>query len=329
MDFNGGGGKISEKYDMIVFGPVPSRRLGQSLGINNIPPKICSYSCAYCQLGKTIKMSVKRREFYKPRELVKAVEAKVQKLQGMGERIDYMTFVPDGEPTLDINLGKEIEELNGLGIKVAVITNASLLWQEDVRKDLLKSDWVSLKVDAMSLPIWKKINRPHAFLRSKRILKSIKEFSRTFTGELTTETMLVQDVNSYEKELKKIATFISGLEVKTSYLSIPTRPPSEEWVKPANEEILAAAYHIFKERGIDVEYLTGFEGTEFAFTGDVKKDLLSITAVHPMRKDAVLELLRKGRNGWDVVEELIRERKLVEINYKQKKFFLRKIEGEN
>ncbi|MFO7742846.1 MAG: radical SAM protein, partial [Anaerolineae bacterium] len=133
---------------MIAFGPVPSRRLGRSLGINNIPPKICTYSCAYCQLGRTIKMEVERRPFYEPEDILRHVQDKVEKSEGAGEAIDYLTFVPDGEPTLDANLGHEIELLQPLGIKIAVISNASLVWREDVREELGQADWVSLKVDA-------------------------------------------------------------------------------------------------------------------------------------------------------------------------------------
>ncbi len=254
-----------------------------------------------------------------------AVKEKVCKLKEYGERIDYLSFIPDGEPTLDINLGREIEELNGLGIKVAVITNASLLWQEDTRNELLNADWVSLKIDALSTSNWKKIDRPHGFLRLKWILEAIREFSGAFDGKLVTETMLLQGINDNENELTLIADFIAELNVDTSYVSIPTRPPAEIWVKPPNEENLAAAYEIFKDRGMYVEYLTGYEGTEFTHSSDVKKDLLSITAVHPMREDAVLELLRKGKNNWDVVEELLENRELVEIYYNQKKYYMKNI----
>jgi len=135
---------------MIVFGPVPSRRLGQSLGINNIPPKICTYSCVYCQLGRTAKMQVKRKEFYRPEKLANDVEARIEILRGKEEPVDYLTFVPDGEPTLDVNMDREIELLKHVGVKVAVITNASLIWDADVRETLSKADWVSLKVDAVS-----------------------------------------------------------------------------------------------------------------------------------------------------------------------------------
>ena len=112
---------------MIAFGPVPSRRLGRSLGINNIPAKVCSYSCIYCQLGRTIKISVERRAFYNPEKVFENVRRKVEEAKIRGEKIDYLTFVPDGEPTLDLNLGVEMELLKGMGIPIAVLTNSSLL----------------------------------------------------------------------------------------------------------------------------------------------------------------------------------------------------------
>jgi wyosine [tRNA(Phe)-imidazoG37] synthetase (radical SAM superfamily) len=108
---------------MRAFGPVPSRRLGRSLGINNIPPKACTYSCVYCQVGRTSEMQVERRSFYDPEEVVQDVWDRVQRSTEAGETIDYLTFVPDGEPTLDVHLGREIELLKPLGIPIAVITN--------------------------------------------------------------------------------------------------------------------------------------------------------------------------------------------------------------
>jgi wyosine [tRNA(Phe)-imidazoG37] synthetase (radical SAM superfamily) len=121
---------------MIAFGPVPSRRLGRSLGINNISPKVCTYSCAYCQLGRTIKMQVERQAFYEPGRILQDVRDKVEEAQGARESVDYLTFVPDGEPTLDVNLDREVELLRPLRIQIAVITNGSLIWREDVRDAL-------------------------------------------------------------------------------------------------------------------------------------------------------------------------------------------------
>jgi len=121
--------------NFVVYGPVPSRRLGHSLGINNIPPKICSYSCVYCQLGSTTNIRVERKTFYQPEEIAQGVKHKVSQVRERNEPIDHLTFVPDGEPTLDANLGKEIELVKPLGIKIAVISNGSLIWRDDVRQD--------------------------------------------------------------------------------------------------------------------------------------------------------------------------------------------------
>ncbi len=312
---------------LIVFGPVPSRRLGKSLGINNIPPKICTYSCVYCQLGRTNNMQISRREFYKPEEITRAIEKKVQDAREKGEPIDYLTFVPDGEPTLDINLGKEIDLIKSLslGIKIAVITNSSLVWKEDVRDDLHKADWVSLKIDSVSQDIWRRIDRPHGSLKLDKILDGISEFSRTFNGELITETMLIQDVNGDVKEVEQVADLIAKLNPKKSYVSIPTRPPAEKRVTPATEYEINRAYQIFKVRGINVEYLIGYEGNAFAYTGNVEEDLLSITSVHPMREEGIEEFLMKAKAGWSVIKKLIDEDKLIQVEYKDKKFYMRKL----
>jgi len=298
---------------MLAFGPVPSRRLGKSLGINNIPPKICTYSCVYCQLRRTHNMQVERKEFYKAEEILHAVEKKVKESKRRKEPIDYLTFVPDGEPTLDINLGEEIELLKPLGIKIAVITNSSLIWDKTVRDVLSKADWVSVKIDAISQNIWHKIDRPHGSLKLQEILGGISEFSNSFNGYLVTETMLIQDINDNSLELENIADFISNLNIKKSYLSIPIRPPAEKWVKPATEYKINNAYQIFKERGIDAEYLIGYEGNAFAYTGNVEEDLLGITSVHPMKEEAIIEFLKKADSNWDVIKKLLEEKKLVEI----------------
>ena len=317
---------------MIAFGPVPSRRLGRSLGINNIPPKVCTYSCAYCQLGRTIKMQVDRRAFYQPEEILKDVEEKVKRAREVGESIDYLTFVPDGEPTLDINLGREIELLKPLGIKIAVITNASLIGREDVRDDLMKADWVSLKVDSIGEDVWRRINRPHRTLQLASILDGMLEFAKAYggkprCGELATETMLVEGVNDSDSHLEEVADFLAQLRPARAYLSIPTRPPAEKWVQPPSEEVINQAYQFLGKRIDHVEYLIGYEGNAFAFTGNVEEDLLSITAVHPMREGAVRKFLSRAETDWPVVHKLIEENQLVETEYGGKRFYMRKLQG--
>jgi wyosine [tRNA(Phe)-imidazoG37] synthetase (radical SAM superfamily) len=310
---------------ILAFGPVPSRRLGKSLGVNNVPPKTCSYSCVYCQLGRTITMTTERRTFFKPEDVLHEVERKIAQAVSRKEKIDYLTFVPDGEPTLDARLGAEISILRQLQIPIAVLTNASLLWQSDVREDLLGADLVSLKVDSVSEKLWRQIDRPHKGLKLQTILESILEFAEEFKGRTISETMLLDEVK-YGDEFERIAEFLGQLgRLDKAYIGIPTRPPAEKWVKHAREETVNASFQIFaKKLGADrVEYLIGYEGNAFASTGNVKEDLMSITAVHPMREEAVMELLRRTDADWRVVQKLLRERELLELQYEGNKYYMR------
>ncbi len=316
---------FEHKTNMITFGPVPSRRLGHSLGINNIPPKNCSYSCVYCQLGNTLNMLVKRKTFYKPEEILRDVKKRIKEAKEKNELIDYLAFVPDGEPTLDVDIGNTIKILKPLGIKIAVISNASLIWDDSARNDLYEVDLVSLKIDTVSESVWHRIDRPYKILQLNRILQGISEFSDNFNGSLITETMLIKGINDSKEEISRIADYIAGLMPTKSYISIPTRPPAEKWVEPAAENIINAAYQIFNDKLIKTEYLIGYEGNSFAFTGNVEEDLLSITSVHPMREDGVKEFLNKAKADWQVIGKLVSENKLIELNYRDKKFYLRKL----
>jgi wyosine [tRNA(Phe)-imidazoG37] synthetase (radical SAM superfamily) len=313
--------------DMIAFGPVPSRRLGRSLGVNNIPPKKCTYSCIYCQVGTIGKIQLERRELYRPEIIVQEVKKKVKKTMELGESIDYLAFVPDGEPTLDIHLGDAIDLLRPFGVKIGVISNASLIWREDVRQDLMKTDWVSLKVDAVDKKIWRRINRPHRDLQLPVIQKGMLQFAREYTGKLVTETMLVENVNDSITHLRNVADFLFQLSPAKAYLSIPTRPPAEKRVHPPGEEVLNAAYQIISSRLEDVECLFGYEGNAFSLTGNVEEDLLGIVAVHPMREEAVWEFLTKAGKDWSLIQNMINQNRLFETEYEGQKYFMRRLDG--
>jgi wyosine [tRNA(Phe)-imidazoG37] synthetase (radical SAM superfamily) len=312
---------------MKVFGPVPSRRLGHSMGINNIPAKVCTYSCVYCQLGRTLRIETERTSFYEPREILDDAIAKVEKAGQIGLRVDYLTFVPDGEPTLDLNLGRAIELLRPLGIKIAVITNGSLISRKDVRKELAKADWVSLKVDCTRKEVWRLINRPQPALELPAILQGMVDFAKFFKGELVTETMLVRGLNDKSDQLREVAEFIEHLQPAKAYVSVPTRPPAEKWVEYPDEKSVNEAYQIFTEHLKAVEYLISYEGTDFAITGDPEEDILSITAVHPMREEALAKLLREAELDRSIVDRLVKQGKLLELVYRGKNFYMRKLPG--
>ncbi len=307
-----------------VFGPVPSRRLGKSVGINNIPPKICTYSCVYCQLGRSLEMVADRQEYYEPTELLVAVKKKITNSQQNNEPIDYLAFVPDGEPTLDKNLGTLIDLLKPLGFKIAVITNSTLLKAPDIRKDLSKADWVSVKIDTLDEKIWRKIDRPHKKIEFDNMLNGIRAFSREYNGQLVTETMLIENLNDDIGNIKKVAEFIGEIQPSVAYLSIPIRPPAEKWAKAPEEQKINRAYQIFKDQSLTTEYLVGYEGNEFAYTGNIEEDILSITSVHPMREDAIKEYLQKANGSFSIIKKMINENKIIVSEYNDDHFYLRK-----
>ncbi|MCG6956554.1 MAG: radical SAM protein [Gemmatimonadetes bacterium] len=312
---------------MLAFGPVPSRRFGRSLGVNNIPPKRCSYSCVYCQLGPTRPMRIRPRRFLPVRELVGAVRDRVAACRASGEPVDYVTVVPDGEPTLDLLLGSEIRALKQLGIPVAVITNGSLLWRPEVRAGLADADVVSVKVDTTDPRIWRRINRPGRQLRLPAILEGLQYFVRDFPGELWTETMLVEGINDDTDELERTAVFLGGLAAHRAYLAVPTRPPAVPGVRPPSTQALVEAHQIFSERLPEVQLLVSPEEGAFAHGDDPVRDLLAILQVHPMPERVARNYLREAGGGPAMLDELLAAERIVGVDFRGEEFVVARLEG--
>ncbi len=244
----------------------------------------------------------------------------------MGDRIDHLTFVPDGEPTLDSDLGKEIEMVRELGYPVAVITNSSLLGDKAVREEISMADLVSVKVDSVIESVWKKVNRPHGSLGLKGILEGLNELTYRFKGSLITETMLMKGINDVAESVKETADFIREIDPRIAYITVPIRPPSEDWVEIPLEDTILKVIREFTSRNIRTVPLTDKEYGDFTYTGDVKSDILAITSVHPMREDSVKEMLHRSGDEWDVVEELVGSGKLLGTSYQGINFYRRKFD---
>jgi wyosine [tRNA(Phe)-imidazoG37] synthetase (radical SAM superfamily) len=306
----------------ITFGPVPSRRLGRSLGINNVTAKTCSYACVYCQAGPTTEHCIEPRRFFSPAEIHAAVSARLARIRADGQGVDYLSFVPDGEPTLDSRLGETITALHELGIPVAVLTNASLLSHPEVRARLAAADLVSVKVDSAEEHAWRHINRPHHALQLDRVLQGVRDFAAGYTGTLLTETMLVAGINDGESGLAATADFIAGIAPQSAWLGIPVRPPTVAGVHGPDAAGLLQAHAIYAARLPAVELLTGYEPGTFAHSGDARTDLLAITAVHPMREADVRRLLAADHADWTLVESLLAEGALRVVDHAGQRFYL-------
>lgn len=309
---------------MITFGPVPSRRLGYSLGINHIPPKHCTYACVYCQVGQTTNMGITRREFYPVAHIVNEVEQAINRAAERGRAIDFLTLVPDGEPTLDLHLGDLIRELKKLLIPVAVISNASLIDRPDVQDDLLSADWVSLKVDSLEEDTWRRLNRPHHSLSLIGILNGVLSFRQKFMGELVTETMLVSGINDRADSIRALSNFLEELQPFKSYLSIPTRPPLEPWARPPEAEALQDLLGTIEKSHHFFDFLFESEVDDFVSTGNLAEDVLGITAVHPLRESALRTLVAEANGNWNLIESLIMSGQLFRLTYRDTHFYTRR-----
>jgi len=277
-----------------VFGPVPSRRLGQSLGIDTIPLKTCNWNCVYCQLGRTVPLTNERREYY-PRDEILAEVKQALAAHRPGE-IDWVTFVGSGEPTLHIGLGRLIRKVKKLTtLPVAVITNGALLYRPEVREELAAADAVLPTLDAGNAKLYRKINRPYPGLTFERLGAGLIAFRKEYIGELWVEVMLVHDLNDTEKALHEIAALLKRIGPDEVHINLPTRPPVETWVQPPDEEGLMRALAILG----DVAHVVHPAEGSFDLSGseNVVDAIIGIITRHPMREDELRRALEKWTPG--------------------------------
>jgi wyosine [tRNA(Phe)-imidazoG37] synthetase (radical SAM superfamily) len=229
-----------------VYGPVPSRRLGRSLGIDPIPFKTCNYSCVYCQLGRTKPFTVERRDFLAPEEILRDVEIKLEATRP--EEIDHVTFCGQGEPLLCASLGSLIRGVRRLtDSPVAVLTNGSLLSRQEVREEVCAADVVMPSVDAADQETFRRIDRPAAGIDVTEILRGLEALRRDFTGKLWIEVMLVKGINESESAVQGIGRALEAVRPDRIFLNLPLRPPAESWVEPPDGASLRRAAEILGE----------------------------------------------------------------------------------
>jgi wyosine [tRNA(Phe)-imidazoG37] synthetase (radical SAM superfamily) len=278
----------------LVFGPIPSRRLGQSLGIDPIPLKTCNWNCVYCQLGRTVPLVNERRE-YVPRENILAEVKQALTAHAPGV-IDWVTFVGSGEPTLHSGLGWLIRQVKMLtDLPVAIITNGSLLYLPEVRQELAAADAVLPTLDAGDAQLYRKINRPWPRLTFERLLDGLTVFRQVYHGKLWIEVMLVKGLNDTEDALRGIAAALRQIEPDQVHINLPIRPPAEPWVQPPDEAGLMRATAIL---GDIAQVVHPAEGTFDLSSCDTIVDaIVSIITRHPMREEELTRALERWTPG--------------------------------
>jgi wyosine [tRNA(Phe)-imidazoG37] synthetase (radical SAM superfamily) len=277
-----------------VYGPVPSRRLGQSLGIDTIPLKTCNWNCVYCQLGRTRPLVNVRKEYYPSKEILAEVREALE-THKPGE-IDWVTFVGSGEPLLHARQGWLIRQVKGMTqLPVAVITNGSLLYLPEVRQELVAADAVLPSLDAGTADLYRKINRPHPELTYERLVEGLVSFRESYRGRLWVEVMLVQGLNDTLQSLWDIARVLERIKPDAVHINLPTRPPAETWVQPPTDESLMQAMAIL---GNVAEVVHPAEGS-FDLSGydDPVDAIIMIITRHPMRQEELERSLERWSPG--------------------------------
>jgi wyosine [tRNA(Phe)-imidazoG37] synthetase (radical SAM superfamily) len=297
-----------------AYGPVPSRRLGRSIGVSPIPPKVCSYSCVYCQLGRTNHLQATRESFF-PREAILSETLALMRKSDY----DFVTFAGDGEPTLCKDLGWLIGELKKEGAKVAVITNGSLLWMPEVREALAGADVVLPTLDAGDGEIFKKVNRPYGSIVYDKMLQGLIDFREGYHGQIWLEAMLVDGINDGDEELKKIKRAIDVVRPDRVYINVPIRPPAESWARIPKPERLIRAEQIL---GSD-EAFTSRESGEFGIGGfeSAREAIIELCSRHPLREEQARKIEKEFKEK--ALDELLKS-ELTRVNYNNESYLLLK-----
>ncbi len=274
-----------------IYGPVPSRRLGFSLGIDIIPFKTCSFDCIYCQLGPTIKKTIKRRKYFPSSEIL----SQIKKVLNSGQRIDYITFSGSGEPTLNSAIGTLVREIKKITpVPVVVLTNSSLFTLKSLRKALKPSDLVIPSLDAATQEIFVKINRPHPSLKIKKIIEGLKEFRREFKGTIWLEIMLVKGVNDSPPHIKKLIKAISEINPDKIQLNTVIRPPAEKFALALNSKELKRIKNILGEK---CEIIAEFaKKKQVPPSEDLEEAIFSLIQRRPVTLTDISSSLGKHKN---------------------------------
>jgi len=258
-----------------IFGPVPSRRLGRSLGIDLIPYKTCTFDCIYCDLGRTTHKTISRQPYVSPEEIRRELDLA---LSGLAKKPDYITLSGSGEPTLNQNIGEIIRSIKDLTsiIPLAVLTNGCLFFQEEVRNSLLDADVVLPSLDAITPFLFEHINRPDPSLKIEEIISGLIRFRNRYRGEIWLEIVFCRGVNDGNEEVDRFKKVIEKIQPNRVQLNTPFRPPTEDFAFPLTSTKLE---QIRKKLGGKAEIISEFAAPLVGGGLDSVKDVEIINLV--------------------------------------------------
>jgi wyosine [tRNA(Phe)-imidazoG37] synthetase (radical SAM superfamily) len=293
-----------------IFGPVPSRRLGRSLGVDLVPYKTCTFDCIYCDLGRTTRKTVSRQSYAPPEEIQGELELHLSVLD---KKPDYITLSGSGEPTLNTDIGEIIERIKEItSIPVAVLTNSSLLSLKEVRRDLLEAEVILPSLDAITSALFGYINRPHASLRIEEIISGLTEFRKQYRGQVWLEVVFCRGINDDKEEIQRLKGVIERVQPDRVQLNTPVRPPAEEFAYPLTTSQLEEIRETLGDKAEIISEFTAPLGEELNSVKDA--EILNLIKRRPCTTEDISKAL--GFRIDEVVKHLDHLTKTGSIRYR-------------
>ncbi|MBQ4415727.1 MAG: radical SAM protein [Methanomicrobium sp.] len=271
-----------------IFGPVPSRRLGISLGVDLIPPKTCSYNCIYCESGKTTNLTVERKEYVPLDDVLKELDSVLK----THPRLDFVTYSGSGEPTLHSRISEVTRFIKEKypEYKTALLTNGSLFHDEKVRRDCLDIDVVIPSLDCAGETEFKKVDRPHRSLSAAVVNEGIAKFRTEYTGQIWLEIFIVPGINDTDEEIERINAEIAKIRPDKIQLNTLDRPGAVDWIRPADDIRMQEIAGKLRHDNIEIAGKPATRSSNKAYSGDISDVILRTVRRRPCTLDDIVKI---------------------------------------
>lgn len=293
-----------------IYGPVPSRRLGISLGVDLVPKKICTYDCIYCQIGGTTLQTVERKAYIPARSILRDVK---EALQEWGEKVDYIAISGSGEPTLNSAIGEVIHGIKKMtSLPVAVITNSSLIHLEEVRQSLLQADVIMPSLDAATTSVFQTINRPHSSIEIEQIIQGLAALRKEYKGQIWLEILLCRGVNDGGEEIEGFRQAIRTIRPDKVHLNTVVRPAVEDYASALPRDRMEQVRAFLGE---DAEIIAEFKGhTQVIPSDDFEQKIIRTIQRRPETPEDLAKAL--GLHDLEIVKILDKLAKEGRVKYR-------------
>jgi wyosine [tRNA(Phe)-imidazoG37] synthetase (radical SAM superfamily) len=293
-----------------IFGPIPSRRLGISLGIDLIPYKTCTLNCVYCECGRTTNLSLDRKEYVPIKDVLKELDSVLKK----NPKLDYITYSGSGEPTMHSGIGDITEFIknNYPQYRIALLTNGTLFNDEKLLTDIKDIDLIIPSLDAVSDIVFKKINRPHKDLNAKEVIKGLIRLRKEYKGEIWLEVFIIPDLNDTEEEIKLFKDTIKEINPDRIQLNTLDRPGTEKWVEPASQDKLNYIASYLGEKSEIIAEFKSREGVE-SFSEGTKDSILEIIKRRPLTSKDLSNMLGLHINEINKYIQVLLEKDIIKV----------------